>query len=337
MGRARDEDAAVGSARLNYRKFLGKRDEVVAPWLGAASIDVGDRRLRLAVRPEVPGWYRFEVKQRTAHLLGPTDAPELSALPRVRGFSWGERLVTDGARAELLHLLPDEEAPRFSPITARRWHGGELLFEQREFEAEAEALAREALAKGTPLDAVKGVPASLRAAWAYALAEQVSRRLALPAVAAELRPHLTRIAKEGVAGAEAALHALAAERALAERELRAQRAELAAARLGDEVRAAREQRANTRHAVDERLFDALANAGAALESHRRAGARRVEVVFSFMDTRFISLVDEDTLQVIDSGICLGHPPRDDLVTLESLPSVIKEAIETDALVILRYP
>lgn len=310
---------------------------MVAPWLGAACIDVGDRRLRLATRPETAGWYRFEVKQRVAHLLGPTEAPDVSKLPRVRGFSWGERLVTDGARAELLHLLPDEEAPRFSPITARRWHGGELLFEQLEFEAEAEALAREALANGTPLDAVKSVPASLRAAWAYALGEQVSRRLTLPAVAAELRPHIATIARDGVVGAEAAVRALAAERELAQRELREQRAVIAAGRLRDEVRVAREQRANTRHALEDRLFDALANAGAAMESHRRAGERRVEVVFRFMDTRFISLVDEDTLQVIDSGICLGHPPRDDLVTLESLPSVIKEAIDTDALVILRHP
>jgi hypothetical protein len=56
-----------------------------------------------------------------------------------------------------------------------------------------------------------------------------------------------------------------------------------------------------------------------------------------MGERFISVADEHTLQVLDAGICLGHPPSDKLVTLDSLPSVIKEAIETGALVILRYP
>ena len=64
---------------------------------------------------------------------------------------------------------------------------------------------------------------------------------------------------------------------------------------------------------------------------------QLEVVFGFMGERFISLVDEDTLQVLDSGICLGHPPADKMITLDSLPAVIKEAIETDRLVILRAP
>ena len=63
---------------------------------------------------------------------------------------------------------------------------------------------------------------------------------------------------------------------------------------------------------------------------------QLEVIFTFMNERFISLVDAATLQVIDSGICLGHPPADEELTLESLPSVIREAIDTDALVILRH-
>ena len=65
------------------------------------------------------------------------------------------------------------------------------------------------------------------------------------------------------------------------------------------------------------------------------GEQRLEVLFRFMDERFIALIDPGTLQVLDSGICLGHPASDKLLTLESLPSVIKEAIDTDSLVILR--
>ena len=63
----------------------------------------------------------------------------------------------------------------------------------------------------------------------------------------------------------------------------------------------------------------------------------LNVLGSFMNERFISLVEPATLRIIDSGICLGHPPRDDLITLESLPSVIREAIDDDLLVILRHP
>jgi hypothetical protein len=53
-----------------------------------------------------------------------------------------------------------------------------------------------------------------------------------------------------------------------------------------------------------------------------------------MDERFISVVDALSLHVYDSGVCLAG--EDELVTLESLPSVIREAIETGALVITRH-
>lgn len=318
---------------VDYRKFLAKPEEVVAPWFGGESIDLADRRLRVAARPERRGWFRFEVKGRTARVVSEATPVELSSLPRVRGFFWSERLVSDGARAELLNLLPDEEPPLFSPVTARRWHGGELLFDQLEFESEAEGHVRTALAAGASIKEVKGVSAPLRAAFAYALGQKEARRLGTQVSHAELKPSIQRLT-EG--DAEAVIHALMAERALAERELRELRERRAVEALRNEVQRAREARARNRHALEDRLFDALDAAGARLESHRRLGEERVEVVFRFMDTRFVSIVDAATLQVIDSGICLGHPPRDDLVTLESLPSVIKEAIDTDALVILRY-
>ena len=45
------------------------------------------------------------------------------------------------------------------------------------------------------------------------------------------------------------------------------------------------------------------------------------------------VVDALSLRVIDSGVCLAG--EDDLVTLDSLPGVIREAIDTDRLVITR--
>jgi len=44
-------------------------------------------------------------------------------------------------------------------------------------------------------------------------------------------------------------------------------------------------------------------------------------------------IDAITLQVWDAGVCLAGEDR--LVTLESLPGVIREAIETGRLVITR--
>jgi hypothetical protein len=89
--------------------------------------------------------------------------------------------------------------------------------------------------------------------------------------------------------------------------------------------------------AEARAESALDKAGADLESTRRTGPQQLEVVFAFMGERFVSIVDQDTLRVLDSGICLGHPPADELVTLDSLPGVIREAIETHRLVILREP
>lgn len=326
---------------VDYRRFLAAPETVVAPWLGGPTVALPERRLRLAAAPERPGWYALEVKGRVATVKGPAAPPDLSALPAVRGWLWKDRLVLEGARAERLHLVPDDEPPQLSPVTARRWAGEALLFEQLDFESEAEGALREALAQGRGIATVKGVAAPLRAAYGFALLERESRRLGIPAAAAELRPHVGRVAELGAEEAERVLRALVAERELALRELAELARQRAAALAREELVALREARAaqarRQQETADERAAEALAKAGATLESSRRAGEGRLEVVFGFMHERFVALVDQVTLQVLDSGICLGHPPRDELVTLDSLPGVIQEAIETDALVILRHP
>lgn len=324
---------------VDYRKFLGKTDTVLAPWLGGPSIDAPGRRLKLSSLPATPGWYRFELKGRIATAKEPAEAPDLTALPRVRGFLWRNRLVTDNARTEPINLMPEEEPPRFSPIVTRRWHGDALLFDSVEFESEAEGAVREALATGAPLNTLKSIPAPLRAAYAYVLAEQTARRLGVPVAASELRGHITRIADGGAAQAEAVIRELIAEREQTEREMAELRARITAAQLRAEVEQARQKRIEERQreAPEDRVWQALEKAGARFESARHVRHNELEVMFAFMGERFIALVDEYTLQVLDSGICLGHPPADKMITLDSLPAVIKEAIDTDRLVILRAP
>ena len=164
------------------------------------------------------------------------------------------------------------------------------------------------------------------------------------------------------AGAEAALWALAAERVQAQREIeeliRRQRAERdaearralqqahaqAQRELDRQVQAQREGREDElrRHGfrgvevAGLRARQALEDAGARVHATRQLESGLLEVTYSFLGERFISVVQAATLQVVDSGICLGHPPADELVTLDSLPSVIKEAIDTGRLVKLRH-
>ncbi|MFP2895163.1 hypothetical protein ACLEQD_01145, partial [Corallococcus sp. 4LFB] len=79
---------------------------------------------------------------------------------------------------------------------------------------------------------------------------------------------------------------------------------------------------------------ALDKAGARLLAQRRLGDGLLEVVYTFMGERFVTVVEAATLRVRDAGVCLAG--ADTQVTLESLPSVLKEAIDTDALVITRH-
>ncbi|HEX8698145.1 MAG TPA: hypothetical protein VF815_04865 [Myxococcaceae bacterium] len=331
---------------MDYRKFLGKEEERVLPYFGGAFLHAADRRLRLATEPQAPGWYRFKVKGREATLMGPAEPEALESLPSVRGHLVGDRLVREGSVAERVHFLPEEEPPRLTPARARRWHSGELLFDMLDFESEAEEAARRALEEDTSLAEVKGVPATLRSAFSYAVLEAESRRLHIPAVPRELRPHLGAVAEKGRPEAERALRALAAERALAAREMEelnrrrqlvgmAQQAVAAQAQVRAQAPRGRHGRVREEDAMA-RAELALEAAGARMRSARVLGNGNLEIIFTFMDERFISVVNANTLQVVDSGICLGHPPADDLVTLESLPSVIKEAIDTDRLVILRH-
>ena len=83
----------------------------------------------------------------------------------------------------------------------------------------------------------------------------------------------------------------------------------------------------------ERAEAALDAAGAQMLAARRLIQGQLEVAFRFLGERFIAVVDELSLQVYDAGICLSGADRE--VNLDSLPSVIREAVNSGRLVITR--
>ena len=89
----------------------------------------------------------------------------------------------------------------------------------------------------------------------------------------------------------------------------------------------------TRDNAQQRAADVLEAAGAALLASRHLDDTSFEVTFRFMGERFIAVVDWRTLHVYDSGICLSG--ADELLGLDALPAVIREAIELDELNITR--
>jgi hypothetical protein len=373
---------------VDYRKFLGRTESMVLPYLGGASIDAPDRRLRVAARP-APGWYACQIEGRNAALLAPAAAPDLSGLPAVRGHLSGAWLFAEGPSASPVMLFPDGDEPEpLSACTARRWYSDDLLFDGVEFDAGPEPDARLSLEEQAPLTA-PGAPPSLRAAYGFALCSAVARELRLRVSPVEVLGLLAGFARLGRAETERALLRIAQERLLARAlgdrtpsarpspqapelasparapaavaELSSLRPQLVALPVSVPVavptpsarashaapaarsrqgaaaaalRRSRSQPAPTLQNAPERAEAALDAAGAAMRSARVVARGSLEVTYRFMGERFITVVDALTLQVIDAGICLAGADRQ--ATLDSMPSIIKEAIETHLLVITRH-
>jgi len=86
---------------------------------------------------------------------------------------------------------------------------------------------------------------------------------------------------------------------------------------------------------------ALAVGGAELLDVRESFNRNEMVVqYLFANRRLECTCNRSTLQIVDSGICLtGHRSgikHDSKFTLESLPSVVREAIDGHKLVVYRH-
>jgi hypothetical protein len=303
----------------------------VLPYLGGPFVDGVDRRLK-AVGASEPGYWRFEITGRTARAVERADPPDLDHLPAVRGYWVAGYLVGERAVARRLAILPADEPLRFTPVVARRWPGGALLYETEDLETGVEDRVRAVFDAGTApsnsgagtaasngggIAAIPGVPAPLRAAYGYAVMLRVSSRLRVPMRPVQVRWHIGELVAMGDAAAERIVAAARERRAAEPNHVEAWRAARTDARL--RPRSARER------ALD-RAEAALAAAGAVLRDSRWLSGDLLEVRYDFQDDRFVTVVDGETLRVVDAGICLAGHDRD--VTLESLPGVIAEAVRT---------
>jgi hypothetical protein len=307
---------------MDFRKFLASTSApVVLPYFGGTRVDAPDRRLRVADGLE-PGWWTFKVDGRRAIPVERAEPADLSALPAVRGH-WAEGWIyASGKELARVALPPAEEPAPLSRCTGRRWHSGDVLLESIDFEDDAELEARAALEEGRPIGAIRGIVPSLRAAFGFAVAAAVARSLDIPVSPREVAGRVHEIAEGGRAAATAFLQAIAEER-----RRQAETIELASlvgtarprARPGD---------------PSARADAALEGAGARMLDCRRLGAGQLEVRFELDGERIICVVAAGSLQVLDAGVCLAGADRE--LTLDSLPSVIREAIETDQLNITRH-
>lgn len=303
---------------VDYRSFLAAPESIVLPYFGGSRVEAADRRLRLA-EPVEPGWWRFRVEGRRAAAVEPAEPVDLTDRPALRGHHAGGWLFSSGRKVDRIALPPAEEPAPLARVTGRVWHSGDLLLESIDFEDEAEEEVRRALEDRGAIAGVRGAPPSLRAAFGFALAEAVGRGMGVPVSPREAGGRVQEIAEGGREAAAALCRALDEERRRHQADLRAQ-----------EIRARARPRTGK---PEDRADAALDAAGARMINCRRLGGGNLEVRFQLEGERFVSVVDGDTLQVLDAGICLSGADR--VLTLDSLPSVIREAVDTDRLNITR--
>jgi hypothetical protein len=108
-------------------------------------------------------------------------------------------------------------------------------------------------------------------------------------------------------------------------------------------RRAQEERQRRAHAaelarwqetLEGRIVLALSHAGAELVSWRRGGRRQAVVRYRLGGRRFECIIDTETLQILDAGICLEG--ADEQLNLSSLPSAVREAIAEGSLHVYRH-
>jgi hypothetical protein len=316
----------------DFRDFLAAREPVVLPYFGGSRVDAADRRLRVDASAELAiGWHRFRIDGRRAAAIDRASAPPLDALPRVRGHWIDGWLVIDGRNLARVALPPDDEPPPLARATARRWYSHDLVFDALDFEDDAELAARAALEAAQPLGDVRGVVPSLRAAFAIGFGAAVARERGVAVSPPELAPHAVAIAERNRPAVVAWLDELAAERRRADADARRRAAQDKLAGAADSAQLI-ERAGDPRQRAD----DALDSAKARMIACRRLEqGMQLDVTYEVDGTKIMSLVSAVSLRVIDPGVCLGHDGEYRELTLDAMPSVVREAIRTGRLNVTR--
>lgn len=304
-----------------WRELLSKPDEtLVSAWLGGRELRSGAQAWSIHGRlPAEDGWYVFRLEGRRAWLAGASE-PALEALRHLqRGFLVGDRLVPDGVRvvpepdeiarvSEPVHLL-DRGLGRFVRIVAGRlFEDGPLVFSHQDMPLGAEdAVLAAYLARAESVTNIPDVPPALDAAFRVESWMRVDTE--------RRRAEAERLAREE-----------------AERREREEKMRQLATQTGTSV--GRRALATIDFGAAARA--ALALGGAEYLDHTPAHApNEMVVTYRHMRRTLVCTCDVRTLRIIDAGVCLRG--NDALFSLESLPTVVREAEERGILVIERRP
>jgi hypothetical protein len=310
---------------MGWRDLLETGEErVTLPWLGGRTLHSFARTWRIEGRlPREHGWYDFSIQGRIASDPKSCDSQPTIKVQQVIGYLVGDHVVPDDAHvdpdpqnitrcSERVHLL-EPGLDRFARVRAGRIADGcPLIYIDQEFPLGPEDAVLEAyLDEKLTVTDIKEVTPALDAAFRM---ESWQRQQA------EIRrQELDRLRRE-----EEARKAVEERRAQIRESLGdgAGRREMAKVDFREAARAA------------------LAVGGARYLDHRehnRPGEWAVK--YRLSGQRFECICDEN-LHIVDSGICLTDERTgekgDTYFTLESLPSVVQQAMDEDVLVVYRH-
>lgn len=317
---------------MSWRDLLAPEggEERTLPWAGGKKVHALDRTWVIKGRwPPEHGWYTFEItggKNATLKTREPGDIVADFTDKTLRGYVVGDRFIADSSHVEPdpTRLIEQTEPvfcvepglDRFTRARVFRDREGRLIYLTQEWPEGPEIEVLEAYQdRKDSVTGIAGVTPALDLAfrwisWGREMAEEARReaeRLAAVerermAAEEERRERLTQALKDAGTGA--------GRRNLAQYDFEA------AARA------------------------ALALSGAELLDVRESRNRNEMIVqYRYRHRRLECTCDRLTMRIIDAGVCLDDhrgTKGDTRFTLESLPTVIKEAMDLGKLVVWRH-
>ncbi|MEO5366960.1 MAG: hypothetical protein H7831_11565 [Magnetococcus sp. WYHC-3] len=298
-----------------------EQQTVVLPWVGQKNIYGQGQRWEIKGSfPEEHGWHRFKISgNRKARYVEPTTAPDRWELGHASkyGYLVGERFIPDVSyvipepelileQTNLVHLV-EAGLERFTRVKIVDYEQRFYVFYQQEFPLGPESEVLSAfLDRQESIAHIKFVTPALDLAFRFESFMRLQIEERRRQTEERRRLEQEQEAREALLRQQMTLQGSSAgRRALAQVDFQA------AAQA------------------------ALQLSGAALLDTRPSYRRNEMVVqFRFSHRRFECVVDRNTLQIIDAGICLRG--NDATFTLESLPLVIDQAIKESKLHVFRH-
>ena len=305
---------------MGWQDLLSKTEMITVPWTGGRSICLRGRTWTLEGRiPLEHGWHRFNIDgSRKATWAGAGEsAPDFDEKrKKARGYLVGDRLIPDGTSLVMdpakiieqsldVHLI-EEGMERFARAMVVQHEDGKWIFIRQEFPLGPEGdVAFAYQDRKQTVNDIPGVTPALDLAFRWETWRRDQTEAHRQEIERQRQEEERRQRLIGMIGTGEG------------------RRQLAAMDFGEAAKAA------------------LRVSGAELLDHRPSTTHGEMVVqYRFEGRRYECVVETNTLRVVDSGICLtdhGTGERGDTrFTLESLPTVILQAIREHRLVVYRH-